>query len=362
MSVSSQRTCLLCAAQLDESTVGNLWLHPQSDTCGVRVADAYGVSLDDKYDVEDGVIYETVAETPQAAEVADTGDILYSFSEHQPIDEALHEIFDAAGAARLGGASGTLGWSSFSTFMRCPYLWSRKYLQPKKKPAGGESPALVVGSLVHTFLALHYQRMIEPDYPLTVDAAYKALRMSAANQEGISEAWRLFEAYRIFYRDEGVVPLAVEYLTADPRTGESCRYDMIARTTIEKPGQPIGTYVFEHKTAARFDDSALTGWVNDGEVIGQIMLYDRLHLERRFGKLQGVIVNIIGKQKVPDFHRTMVSTNFWQTDQHAQDLQAWEALKRMYTAAGTFPRARANCITKFGKCSEWETCATGECQ
>ena len=138
---------------------------------------------------------------------------------------------------------------------------------------------------------------------------------------------------------------------------------MIAKITKGKGHNwTPGTYIVENKTAGRFDDAALTGWANNGEILGQVMLYHRLGLARVFGELQGVIVNIIGKQaKLPLFHRALFQPNDWQVAKHAKDIRRSEALKQVYVAAGEeFPRHRASCLSQYGKCSQWDHCITGE--
>lgn len=121
-----------------------------------------------------------------------------------------------------------------------------------------------------------------------------------------------------------------------------------------------GTYVVEHKTAGRFDDATLDGWRNDGEVLGQITLWKRLDLDAIFGPLRGVMVNIIGKQKIQQFHRTVVSVQSWQSEQHTEDLRHWQGLKQLMISNGIFPRSRANCIGRYGKCVQWSHCSGDE--
>lgn len=386
-----QLVCLLCKSPLVESTAFGLWLHPPVAGCTVAVTDSDGVSVDEQYEVVDGVIYEREVETetlglgqslgldllglgePTATESPlglvpvgaltrrnASADFTIEFQRFYSHDKAINELFEQFGQPKLGGASGDLGWSSFSAFQRCPYLWYRNYMAGARAVGDDIPLALIVGSLVHLYLALHYQRIIDPNYPITPDAANGYFLTKGVNTDGLKDAWRLFEAYRLFYVDDYLKPLAVEYHTVDPKTGESCRYDLIAEVVEDTGFLTAGAYVIEHKTAGRFSDDQLTGWVNDGEVIGQIMLWERLKLHKRFGELKGVVVNILGKQKEPLFHRTLVSPNRWQTKQHARDLRAWEAWRQLCVAMRTFPRSRANCVSKFGKCSQWDHCATGE--
>lgn len=365
--------CILCKTELTVCSLevlperGGLWNHAASDLCGVRLTDAYGVSLDDRFTVEnDGSVFER--EDYQATDDLITlptkkhpsfKPFVLDFPTFNPHEEALTEMFEHFKAPKLGGASGDSGWSSFFAFQRCPYFWYRQYIVGTKEFGTPPIP-LVVGSLLHTFVAIHYEGKRDANYPFTADSAFTFLQASGINLDALNEAWRVFDAYRLFYQTEKLIPLSAEFHVVDPYTNESCRYDLIARLDEPPIGNPPGTYIVETKTTSRFDDSSLTGWVNDGEVIGQVMLYDRLKLKKRFGELQGVIVNLCGKHKIPQFQRVFVSPSRWQKKQHAKDLQQWKALRQFFLSADTFPRSRANCINRWGKCSQWDHCATGE--
>lgn len=364
---SKNPICAACKVDLLASTAQGLWLHPIIEACPIRVTDEVGISADDKYEVEDGTIFErTVVEAPQLfvdIDVPPPNDLIITPGTPVPFEVGINAMFEAYGLPRLGGASGDLGWSSFAAFQRCPYLWKRRYLDGIRDHNDDEPEpfALVVGSLIHTFAAVYYEQMIDSGYPLNPKLVYDELMRRGVNIDALLDAYRVWCAYEMNYPNDYLQPLALEHHAVDPRSGESCRFDMIARVVEEGPGRSLGTYIVEHKTTAFFSDVALTGWVNDGEVIGQVMLYNRLKLYRRFGPLEGVIVNILGKQKKnPLFHRTFVSPNRWQVTQHAKDLKSWHSLKQLYVASNHFPRARNNCVHRFGKCSQWEHCATGE--
>jgi intein/homing endonuclease len=194
----------------------------------VRVTDAWGVALD-----------ETAGRTVSEPEPIDM--MFFPF-----VDEVLGEMFASYGLPRLGGASSGQGWSSVSTFQRCPYAWYRKYTLKAKATFLVEPPALAIGSLVHTYLAVYYQRMIDPAYPLTPEMVRDHAR-GYANPEFVNEAWRVFAFYQLYYSKEVIQPLAVEYDLKDPRTGSSCRYDLVAFFPEAVMGRPAGTYVIEHK-------------------------------------------------------------------------------------------------------------------
>lgn len=341
--------CLLCKRPLIAFTNGRQ-KHPVTDECLVRWTDQYGIAIDPEADEED---------LPQEELFMIEGLEMFP-----PVEKVCQEIFDSFRVPRLGGQSSGRGWSAISTFQKCPYLYRLKYLD-NKRPflVRTESPALAVGTLLHTFLALYYTRMINPTYPITPQLMADRLH-AKANPKLVEEGWRLFRAYAVYYQHDNLLPLAVEYDLKDPRNGDSCRYDLIVFAPEDEPGSGTrrdgllpGTYEVEHKSASRFDHATLNGWPNDGEVIGQIALWDRLHLDKRFGPLVGAIVNIVGKQKEPQFHRTVVSRADWLTQQHNADLRAWNARIDLARASGDWPRARASCVHRYGTCDFFDHCA-----
>lgn len=324
--------------------------HPKAEDCLVLKTDDYGIA------VEEDVALKTEIVSSDENFFEELDLVLFP-----PMEKVLIEIFDKAKVPRLGGISSGRGWSTISTFQRCPYLWYRKYVQPL--PPGimpqGDREALAIGTLIHTFLAIYYTRMISPGYPLTPELVRDQALMKA-KPEHVHESWRVFLNYALFYQREEIMPLAIEYNLQDPRTGESCRYDLIAYFPTTIGDRLAGTYNIEHKSTSRFDDASLDGWSNDGEILGQTMLWKRLGLHNKFGELRGTIVNLLGKQKEPQLHRTTIGPNSWQVGQHEKDLRVWGAQMQHAVATGNFPRARSGCIGRWGKCDLWDHCATGE--
>ncbi len=343
MKIRSNR-CLLCQRELEPFGNG-LQKHPDADDCEVLYTDAWGIAVD----VEIVEVEEPPVESNEPI-----------FIQTFPyVDEVLRDIFAEHGLGYLGGQSSGRGWSSISTFQRCPYLWKRRYLDNAQPIIAVESPSLAVGTLIHVFLALHYAAMV-PDHPHAVltPEMVKDRALVRANPAFVQEAWRVFISYRLYYKGEIITPLAIEYDLRDPRTGESCRYDLIAYIDRQLHGITPGTYIVEHKSSDRFDNNFLEGWPNDGEVIGQVALWQKLGLDKRFGPLKGTIMNLLGKQKVPRYHRTYVSPDSWRVRSHLQDLQRWEGLINLAKSSDTFQRARANCINRYGRCTWYEHCAS----
>ena len=278
------------------------------------------------------------------------------------VDEVMNEIFDAYGMERLGGASGR-GWSSYATFQRCPYLYKVSYLDGER---GIAALALETGSAFHTFMALYYEWMVMDDWKLTPEVCREEMMARGYNPTACINAWRTFDAYVHNYENDYLLPISVEEW-AQGEDGNTCRFDMIARVTRDQPGIPAGTYIVEHKTASRFTADLLEGWHNDGEVLGQIMIYKQANFAKKldrngkpYGKLQGTIVNIAGKQQSPKFHRTIVPAQAWHVKQHQEDLQMWHALQQLYRATGVWPKARNNCVGRYGMCQLFTHCSTNQ--
>lgn len=354
--------CLLCERELEplelrlpEFHSQGLYDHPETPDCLVAVTDRYGIYVDP----------DTIAPTPAYVERKAIGMVdgeirgdAFTF-----VDDVMASFFDSHGLPRLGGASTGRGWTNISTFQRCPYLWQQRYLV-NERPDGDriivEPKPRSIGTLLHTFLALHYAAKIpgNPYATLTPEMVRDFAIRNNANPAFVNEAWRVWVPYRLFYMHEVIEPLAIEHDLVHPVTKKSTRFDVIAFFPDEAPDMLPGTYIMEHKSAGRFDQATLYGWPNDGEVLGEAALYKALGLEHRFGPLQGVIVNILGKQpKNPQQHRTIVRPQPWQLEHHLADLEHWENLIQLSTTSRRFPRSRSSCVGRYGMCDLFDHCA-----
>lgn len=277
--------------------------------------------------------------------VADDRIELNNLPGSMPLETALEGIFKEWGMEYLGGASG-YGWSTRRNFMTCPHY----YRESQLGHVTHRSDALEIGILFHLLLAMYYKGMVE------FLRLREALGTYPVSQSVVMEAYRLFEAYLFRYENDYLIPLDVECREED-EDGNTCRYDLIARVPENEAGIPVGVWNVEHKTTSRFDDAALDGWRSDGEIIGQMSIWRRNKLHKKYGPLQGVIVNLVSKTRVVDFRRILIPVNVKQQIAHARDLKVYEALEKICEAAGVWPRNRASCIGRYGKCSLFEECA-----
>jgi hypothetical protein len=363
---SPKRKCLLCGGALLASPYATLWLHPQSDTCTVAVTDGIGISVDDTYEVIDGQVYgrdgtpsEASAIAPGSFIVGNPGDGAFFGA-----DAAIKLLFESAELPFLGGMSGARGWSSISTFQKCPYLWKSKYGGKKAddENSAPKAPALEIGTLVHHFLAVHYMQRIDPQYPIDPESARRFLELAPVTPEFIQEAWRLFDGYRAYYGDESwMTPLAVEHLAMDPRTGFSCRWDLVFRVDAPYESWLPGTYVLDFKTSSANTFVGQEEWRNDGQIFGEIDLYEQLGFHRRWGALRGAVVSRIIKTKVPQYHMVLVRPSKAVLKDHRKSLGVWTAQMDLAAATGNYVKSRAACVTRYmGLCEMFDHCAGGE--
>jgi len=277
-----------------------------------------------------------------------------------PMDAALDKAFAEIGVAKLGGASKGRGWSWYDKLQHCPYLYKRLYLD-KALSGAVSANALEIGSGFHALKALYHQSQI-PGSGVEyghVGRMRDALYKHNASVQAVAEAARLIEAYIAYYDNDYLIPLDVEVHAVDDE-GNSCRYDLIARVEDAHPGLMPGTYIVEAKTASRMDDATMTGWRNHGEIIGQAAIFHRTRLAKKYGRLEGVIVDVVTKTKQPGFCRPVVVLPREVERAHLQDLRMWRTLEKLYRSTGYWPRARAACIARYGKCAMFDECSRAE--
>lgn len=293
-----------------------------------------------------------------AERMADTkmSDIqLFQNPAQKSIQTCIDEVYDSFKVPRLGGAS-TDGWSKLADFQRCPYrYWAKHLLEVGSQLTQvGEAPAaLEIGSLFHAMLACHYIGSIPaggPEYPTALEFINRMLTLGA-NATIVAEAERLYMAYFDHYgnpSNEGISPLAIELGAGIPGI-HTCRYDMLA--TIHG-----GTWIVEHKTASRETRDVLESWWLDGEIIGEVYGYKLSGLEKVYGPLVGVLVNVVIKTKEPKFRRIEVVIPDSLLARYAADADYWHAQRDAAIDAASFPRKLQGCIGRYDTCQFWDHC------
>lgn len=273
-----------------------------------------------------------------------------------PLDVVLEKVCKEMGIDRPGGASGR-GWSMRSVLMTCPYKYKRLYVDGGI-PGILSAIALETGGLLHQLVAFHYLTKMGTLPLVDYAALTERLLNEKVSAEVVMAANRLFEAYIARYESDYLKPLDVEVAAQDKR-GNTCRFDLIAEVLDNDEGLIKGAWIVELKSAARWDIGTLEGWKNDGQIIQQMMIWKSARLDKRYGPLQGVLMNLIRKTNVPDFRRIALPPLLWQIKKHAKDLKVWDAMENFYEATGTWPRNRSACVGRYGLCVLFDHCAGG---
>jgi hypothetical protein len=307
------------------------------------------------------------------------------------VDAAVDVAFKEFGWPLLGGPSGK-GWSYISVAQRCPHLFAVTY---DRRGADGESTIhprpLQVGALFHTLVALFYaggmdSAAIAPDrgglvlpelaprikrcWKVPATAADMLLDRLKAMAQGegqgpdlniVLETERLFDAHSDYWpRNEDVEPLAVEWFAGSPELDYTCRYDFIGRVGPHDPYcHHPGVWIFERKSAAWLNEAVLNGWTLDGEILGQLRLWEPSGCAERFGELRGICVDVITKEKVPRFHRVYLPPMLPAVGQHDRWVRFTQAQIHTWRAVGVYPQSFSNCFGRYGRCPQYDNCALG---
>lgn len=287
------------------------------------------------------------------------------------IPAALDAIAKEHQLGTITGGSGK-GWSYYSTLMKCPRAFYYRNVEPDSGGEGivqdeVERPARDFGSVVHAFLKLYYDGIIadragEP-FGFFASRLYNALLEHQCNPEIVEGAWRVFNAYCDYYEPDYLDPLATE-ATALDKKNHSCRFDLIARIPVgmNTCEYSPGVYIVEHKTASRFSQDVLDGWDLDGEIQGQIAIWNASKRRYIYGELKGVMVNVLGKQKIPEFHRVVVSPQSFMYKKHLKVLGVMDGVEKRYRRLGArrgmeaWPQYMAACIDRWGRCDYYDRC------
>ncbi len=311
-------------------------------------------------------------------------------------DEALDIACKRLSLPTLGGPS-RRGWSYFNNAMSCPYRWFLRYMG--KQPEEVAHPkVLQIGSLYHALQAFTEAPRLGPCVSInhglmslgmtartrgrpptntyvvpdgSVDRLLAVLKeMAHAASTGkargptmnyILEAERLWE-HHVEHWDHGAEdqqPLAVEWLAEHPSMEYSCRYDGIMKAGKNDPQFPEGAVTIrELKTASWMDEERSEGWYLDGEILGQLMLWEPSGAAARFGPLHALVVNVVTKGKVPQCQLITVPANLPAVKRHAKWIAYLNAEIAMWKATDTYPQHWVACQDRFGRCPYWGHCTS----
>ena len=314
----------------------------------------------------------------------------------QNADDAIADACKVLGIPFLGGASGT-GASFYETAQRCPFKFWLDFDAPDAARFAGVHPEpLQIGALYHVLQAYSnapdlgpcqeksaglatiegLRRRGRPPEGLrtvpenTADLLLAELKAAAHRQrEGgkgpalsfVIEAERCLMAQHVWWDHSGndQRALAVEWLARHPSLAYTCRYDAImVAGEHDRQIPPGGVVIREYKTASWLDEQRTEGWFLDMEILGQILLWGPSGCEARFGKLYGVVVDMITKPKgsQPKWAQILVPATIPAVAQHARWTRYQEAEIAMWRATGVYPQRFSACHNRFGRCPRWEYC------
>lgn len=241
------------------------------------------------------------------------------------------------------------GWSILSRYMACPKRFELSI--GATRSSSGE--ATQIGIAFHQVMELHYmpRDVVTPESFLTC--------LERHDIKVGSEARRLYEAYVEQYRDEGyLTPLAVEAEHYDPDLDVTIRMDMVAQIKGHRL-YPRGVYIIDHKTSGRFDRTLENEWASNGQVLLYSWVFQKLNLAEHYATneiFQGVMINVIGKQKKPRFMRIHVPPIDSTLKGFDEEVRYWSGRLRESRLLGYFPRNRSSCVGRYGLCPFQERC------
>jgi hypothetical protein len=268
----------------------------------------------------------------------------------KPMDLAMIEAFARWNCEPLGVGSSADGWSKMAEFQRCPYRYWLRHEAGAIYSAGPEPAPLQIGGLWHAAVACHYCRMLEKGMPGWRATPPPPIDFIDAVEEAGAELAYVEEARRMFYGyqehhgvNDPLRPLAIE-MGAGIQGVHTSRFDMVA--SEERLG---GIWIVEHKTAFAETAEVIEGWYLDGEIIGECYSWRLSGLDKVFGPLMGVIVNLGIKARPPTFRRLEVPIPESVMQDYIRDRAHWGAVREHYRKIGYWPRKLQGCKGPMGK-------------
>jgi hypothetical protein len=249
-----------------------------------------------------------------------------------------------------------------------------------------DNDALTTGFLIHHGLEVYYRTLMGHQKALDAqgaprddeyffggiaraeEAAWNALD-PISREPGYTESsgnaeptWNVVQRVLVNYfdryrrQDRWRILMVEETLQwTDPELSYSARLDLVIEDASK--GE---MWIVEHKTTRAITSNMLEGYALDMQVLGQIWLFRQCMLNPAGETLRGVVVNILGKQKQPQFERIPTIV----TDAHLQafeaSIRAWNRVEEVYAALG-YPQAFGACAGAdrgFQRCPYFDLCHT----
>jgi hypothetical protein len=255
-----------------------------------------------------------------------------------------------------GGASprGSTYWKRLRT---CPREGALYAIGLRKTGSGSE--ALDAGLLFHQALEVYYRSLANGGKAFEAEAeawaGLEPIKGEPGYEETYAEVERLVAAYFEHYRnqDRWTVIAVEETLEYHGAFEYSARLDLIVEDHERK-----GMWVVEHKTARSINQSLLTGYQMDMQILGQVWLLQQCVDLSQYPKLQGVLINIVTKHAAPRFERVEVLPSKYHLAAFTESMAAQHQLARVYAQLG-HPKYLGNCtggVRYFSTCDFFDLC------
>lgn len=243
------------------------------------------------------------------------------------------------------------GFHKIVDFLRCPQEYKNKHVNGIEPKGKDEKAALQIGVLTHVGRATWFGSQ----FKCTIDDALESITKHVQQSGGTykieveREAQRLIAAYIEHWRSK---PLPV------------CRaveYDIGPAPLKE------GDTFFQYRTA-RFDDlsnypdalnklcigdlkttsDSIAGCVNEYRQHGQFILYSILYKMARegqavFGPIAGIMIDVETKEKVPSFHRELITITQFQEQWFTASMHGWLKAAAQVSPTTPVPRNVTQC-------------------
>lgn len=266
----------------------------------------------------------------------------------------------------LDAGASPRGWSRLSTVLQCPQKFAYTYLLSQEQGGGrtgGNSPALIKGSVIHLGLAHYYRRMqavqegTDPDEWFEPNMAMRMLCLKEGDlwMEHLMACIECVEAYIAHWQHDGFTVVAVEemiYTHIDDHliTG---RVDLAIKDSAGK------VFFVDHKTTGRINSTQKKYYAISGQLIGYEYMGRQIFGEH-FG---GMILNQVQHRAPQKFLRLNLPPAPEMLQRFPQVVKDAEAtIKRLEgRPLDQYPMAmnELTCFHRYGACAFVEKCKWG---
>lgn len=265
------------------------------------------------------------------------------------------------------------GWSYYSSLELCP---RRHYLahvvglehEPELGQPTEGSGGRTRGWLLHAMKEIYYNAAMSDAGIKDALAHIDRVKQEPKFANVATDAERVFLAWLENYCEEDrrnyTVRGVEQSVTYRPNVDDpedfaySCRYD----TLLEDTGTPSSIHIFEHKHLRDMRGEMIAGYLNDGQIKGQMWLARRNRVWSKYA-FPVVVVDITACTKNPTFYRQRVGFTDDDLRNFGTTMRKVHKLRHVYDAVG-WPEFWAACRTPYpgamvGLCEFFDLCQRG---